>query len=141
MSEIKERLSPNIAPPMTDATQNARSKPDASDTAAAIGTRSVIVPTEVPIATDTKQATTNKTATENLAGINVSIKYATLSALLLPTTPTKDPAVKKISSIVIIFLSPTPCAIISSFLSKHTVLFCRHATRMAARNATTIGTL
>ena len=132
VSEMKERLSPNIAPPMTEATQNARSKPDALETAAAIGTRSVIVPTEVPIATDTKHATTNKTATENLAGISVSIKYATLSALLLPTTPTKEPAVRKIRSIVMIFLSPTPCAMISSFLSKLTSLFCRQATRIAA---------
>ena len=141
VSEMKERLSPNIAPPITDATQNARSKPDALETAAAIGTRSVIVPTEVPIATETKQATTNKTATENLAGISVSIKYATLSALFLPTTPTKDPAARKIKSIVMMFLSPTPCAMISSFLSKFTALFCKQATRIAVRNATTIGTL
>ena len=141
VSEIKERLSPNIAPPITDATQNAISKPDALDTATAIGVNNVIVPTEVPIATDTKQATTNKTATENLAGISVSIKYATLSALLLPTTPTNEPAARKINSIVIIFLSPTPCAIISSFLSNTNSRFWIHATRIAARNATMIGTL
>ena len=141
VSEINDRLSPNIAPPMTDATQNARSKPDAFETAAAIGTSKVIVPTEVPIATETKQATTNNTATENLAGISVNIQYATLSALLLPTTPTKEPAARKISSIVMIFLSPTPRAMSSSFLSKSTFRFCRHATRIAARNATTIGTL
>ena len=141
VSEIKERLSPNIAPPITDATQNARLNPDALETAAAIGIRRVIVPTEVPIATDTKQATTNKTATENLAGMRLSIQYATLSALLLPTTPTKEPAARKIRSMVIIFLSPTPCAMISSFLSKFNALFCRQATRIAARNAITMGTL
>ena len=134
-------MSPNIAPPITEATQNARLNPDACETAAAIGVNKVIVPTEVPIATDTKQATTNNTATENLAGIKLNIKYATLSALLLPTTPTKEPAARKIKSIVIIFLSPTPCAITSSFLSKLNSRFCRHATRIAARNATTIGTL
>ena len=126
---------------MTEPTQSARSNPEASETAAAIGAINVIVPTEVPIAVDTKHATTNNTATENLAGISESMKYATLSALLLPTTPTKDPAARKIRSMVMIFLSPTPCAMISSFLSKSSALFCRQATRIAARNATTIGTL
>ena len=130
-----------MAPPITEATQNARSNPDAVETAAAMGVRRVMVPTEVPIATDTKQATINSTDTENLAGIKLSIQYATLSALLLPTTPTKEPAARKIKSIVMIFLSPTPCAMISSFLSKSSDLFCRQATRIATRNATTIGTL
>ena len=115
VSEIKERLSPNIAPPITDATQNASSNPDAAETADAIGTRSVIVPTDVPIATETKQATTNNTATAYLAGIRESIQYATLSALPLPTTPTNEPAARKISSIVMMFLSPTPPDMISSF--------------------------
>ena len=74
VSEINDKLSPNMAPPITDPTQNGKSKPDALETAAAIGTRSVIVPTDVPMATDTKQATTNKTATEKRAGINDSIQ-------------------------------------------------------------------
>ena len=141
VSDMKERLSPNMEPPITDATQSAWEKPDVCETAAAIGVRRVIVPTEVPIAVETKHATTNRTATANRAGMIDSIKYATLSALLLPTTPTKVPAVRKISSIVIIFLSPIPRPMISSFSSKLTFLFCRHATRSAARNATTIGTL
>ena len=63
-----------MAPPITDATQNAISKPEALETATAIGVRSVIVPTEVPIATDTKQATTNSTATEKRAGIRESMQ-------------------------------------------------------------------
>ena len=88
--------------------QSAMSNPEALDTDTAIGVINVIVPTDVPMATDTKQATTNNTATENLAGISDNMKYATLSALLLPTTPTNAPAVKKIRSIVIIFLSSKP---------------------------------
>ena len=88
------------------------SKPDASDTATAIGVISVIVPTEVPIAVDTKHATANNTATAYSPGITDNIKYATLSALLLPTTPTNTPAVRNIRSIVIIFLSAIPFAII-----------------------------
>ena len=126
---------------MTEATQSGSPKPEAFDTATAIGVSSVIVPTEVPIARDTKHATPNKTATENRAGIIDSIKYATLSALLRPTTPTNTPAVKKISSIVIIFLSASPCAIMPSFSSKLTLRFCRQATKIATRKANTIGTL
>ena len=46
---------------MTEPMQSARSNPEASETAAAIGAINVIVPTEVPIAVDTKHATTNNT--------------------------------------------------------------------------------
>ena len=112
VSDMNDRLSPNIAPPMMDATQSGRLNPDASATATPIGVRSVIVPTDVPIAVETKHATTNKTATENLAGMILSIKYATLSALLRPTTPTNIPAVRNMSSMVIIFLSVSPFAMI-----------------------------
>ena len=83
---------------MTEPIQSGISNPEAVETATAIGVSNVIVPTEVPIAVDTKQATIKRTATAYRAGINPSIKYATLSALLLPTTPTKVPAVKKIKS-------------------------------------------
>ena len=63
VSEMKERLSPNIAPPITEPAQSATGKPDALAISAAIGVISVIVPTDVPIAKETKQLTTNKTAT------------------------------------------------------------------------------
>lgn len=52
--------------------------------------------------------TTNSTATANLDGMIESMKYATLSALERPTTPTKIPAARKMSSIVTMFLSPMP---------------------------------
>ena len=138
---MKDRLSPNMEPPITVATQSGTENPDASATATAIGVINVIVPTDVPIATDTKHATINKTITANFAGISCNIKYATLSALSRPTTPTNTPAVKKINSIVIIFLSAIPCAIISSFSSKDTFLFCRHAVKIATKKATIIGIL
>ena len=141
VSEINDRLSPNIEPPITAATQSGTEKPEASATATAIGVISVIVPTEVPIATDTKHATIKRTITANRAGINCSIKYATLSALSRPTTPTNTPAVRNISSIVIIFLSAIPCAMISSFSSKDTSLFCRQAVKIATKKATIIGIL
>ena len=74
VSEIKDRLSPNMAPPITEPTHSAREKPDTLDTAAAMGTMSVMVPTEVPMAVDTKQAATNNTATEAQAGVTDSKK-------------------------------------------------------------------
>ena len=74
VSEMKDRLSPNMAPPMTLATHNGRLKPDALDTATAMGVMSVMVPTEVPMDSDTKQLTTNSTATANSGGMMVSIK-------------------------------------------------------------------
>ena len=69
VSEIKDRLSPNIAPLMTEAMQSGTEKPDAFATAMPMGTISVIVPTEVPMASDTRQLTMKSTATANCGGI------------------------------------------------------------------------
>ena len=74
VSEMNDRLSPNIAPPMTLATHSGRSKPEAVDTATAMGVMSVMVPTDVPMASDTKQLTTNSTSTENSAGMTESMR-------------------------------------------------------------------
>ena len=120
VSEMNERLSPNIAPPMTEPMHSARWNPDAFATATAMGTISVIVPQDVPMAVETKHETMNSTATANRAGICAS---------------------RKIRIIVIIFLSPTPFAMTSSLSSNDSARFCRQATRIAARNATTIGML
>jgi hypothetical protein len=68
VSDTNERLSPNIAPPTTVPTQSGRENPEVTEIAEAIGTRSVIVPTDVPIAVDTKQLTMKRTHTANLAG-------------------------------------------------------------------------
>ena len=68
VSEMKDRLSPNMAPPMTVPTHRGRDNPDTWDTATAMGVIRVMVPVEVPIAVDTKQAATNRTATEAQAG-------------------------------------------------------------------------
>ena len=118
VSEMKERLSPNIAPPMTVAMHSGRLYPEAAAIGSAIGTMSVMVPTEVPIAVDTKQLITNSTATEYFDGMIDSRKYATLSALLRPTTPTNIPAAMNMSIMVTMFLSPMPLPISSSFSSK-----------------------
>ncbi len=68
VSEMKERLSPNMAPPTTEPTHRARSKPEAVDTAAAMGVMRVMVPTEVPMAQETKQLMMNSTTTAKRAG-------------------------------------------------------------------------
>ena len=82
VSEINDKLSPNIEPPITVATQSDISNPDAFATATAIGVKRVIVPTDVPIARDTKQLTTKSTITANRAGIIDNIKYATLYSVV-----------------------------------------------------------
>ena len=74
VSEIKERLSPNIEPPTTLPMHRGREMPDTEATATAMGTISVIVPTLVPMAIETKQAAINKTATAAHAGVTESRK-------------------------------------------------------------------
>ena len=105
----------------------------------AMGVMSVMVPTLVPIAVETKQLTTKSTATANFAGMRESMKYATLSALERPTTPTNMPAARKMSSIVTMFLSPMPLPISTSFSSKDRVRFWQQATSSAMRKMTTMG--
>ena len=138
---MNERLSPNIEPPTTTPKQSGTENPELFATATAIGEINVIVPTEVPIAKETKALTINKTKTANCGGMNESIKYATLSALLLPTTPTKTPATIKIKIMITMFLSPTPFAIKSNFSSNFTFGFCKQATKRAIKKTTTIGML
>ena len=52
VSEMKDILSPNIAPPIIAPRRTARFKSAACAVAAAIGTNTEIVPQEVPIAID-----------------------------------------------------------------------------------------
>mgnify|MGYP003373531905 CR=1 FL=1 len=68
VSEMNDRLSPNMAPPMTLATHKGRSKPEAAETATAMGVINVMVPTDVPIDSETKQLTMNSTTTANSVG-------------------------------------------------------------------------
>ena len=74
VSEIKERLSTNMAPPITAPTHRGTPKPEAEATLTAMGVMRVMVPTLVPMAVETKQDTTNSTATANRAGIMESMK-------------------------------------------------------------------
>ena len=74
VSEMKDRLSPNMAPPITAPMHRGREKPATWATATAMGVMRVMVPTEVPMAVDTKQAATNSTATDAQAGATDSRK-------------------------------------------------------------------
>ena len=86
VSDTKERLSPNIAPPTTVLTQRGREKPEVTEIAAAMGVISVIVPTDVPIAVETKQLTINKTQTANRGGMIERTKKFTVSVIAQDVT-------------------------------------------------------
>ena len=68
VSEIMDRLSPNIAPHTTAAMQSTMSKPVAWLMETAKGARAETVPTDVPIDSDTKQEIRNSPATANWLG-------------------------------------------------------------------------
>ena len=80
-----------MAPPITEATQNARSNPDAVETAAAIGVRRVMVPTEVPIATDTKQATINSTKIKKKDGEFSPVHHLFVTVVEIPVKGRRQP--------------------------------------------------
>jgi hypothetical protein len=80
VSEIKERLSPNMAPPTTDPRQIGAPNPELVEIATAIGVSKVIVPTEVPMETDTKHPMRKIPTTANFAGIRERPRYTVLSA-------------------------------------------------------------
>ena len=138
VSETKDRLSPNIAPPTMVPTHIGIPKPEPVATLTAMGTNTVMVPTLVPIAIEIKQAIKNNPGSANCAGKILSNKFAVLSAPPASfAIPLKAPATRKIKSIIVIFSSPIPFAQILIFSSKETVLFCNNATIRAITNATT----
>lgn len=141
VSEMKERLSPNMAPPMTVAMHRGTEYPEAAATDRAMGVMRVMVPTLVPMARETKQLMTKRTPTASLAGKMDRRNQATLSALDRPTVPTKMPAARKMRIMMMMFLSPTPSPMRTSLSSKESLRFWRQATSRAARKQTTMGML
>ena len=140
VSEIIDKLSPNIAPQTTAPIQTAIGKPVFSLIPTAIGARAAIVPMEVPMETEIKQPITNKPTTAKLEG---KMERPKLTVLSTPpaavTAPENPPAHKKIKLIVMILSSPTPFAITEIFSSKESPLFCTNATHNATKNATIAG--
>ena len=69
VSEIIDKLSPNIAPPITAAKIRGIETPLFSANPIAIGAIETIAPTEVPVAVDIKAATTNILGARKCTGI------------------------------------------------------------------------
>ena len=111
VSEIMDRLSPNMAPQITAATHSGREKPVDWLTPAAMGARAAMVPTEVPMDSEMKQAIRNMPHTASLAGMKDRNRYTVESAppaaLIVPE---KMPASRKIRHIVMMLSSASPWA-------------------------------
>ena len=109
VSDIIDRLSPNMAPHTTAPMQTARENPVFSPIPTAIGASAAIVPIDVPMDTEMKQPMINKPTTAILAG---RIDKPKLTVLSTPpaavTAPENPPAHRKIRLMVMMFSSPTP---------------------------------
>lgn len=90
VSEIIDKLSPNIDPPTSAPSIIGRFIPADSAKPIAIGPRAVIVPTDDPVAIDKKHAIKNIPAVKNLAGMKVMPKLTTDS-----TPPEADASAEK----------------------------------------------
>ena len=142
VSEIMDKLSPNIAPHITAPAHNAMLNPVLLLISTAMGVNAATVPTDVPMDTEIKHPMTKRPATAKDAGKMESPKLTVLStppdAL---TVPENAPAHRKIKHIVIIFSSPTPLAISFNFSPKETFRFCKNATHNAIKKHTIAGVL
>ena len=75
VSEIIERLSPNMAPPTIEAIISGIEIPAFSAKPTAIGPTAAIVPTLVPVAIDKKQQIIKRPAVTKFGGIRVKPKF------------------------------------------------------------------
>ena len=116
VSEIMDRLSPNMAPHTTAPRQIAVPRPVSCAMPIPIGAMAVMVPTEVPMETEIKQPMIKRPVTAIDGGIIESPRLTVLStppaALMVPE---KAPAARKIRHMVTIFSSPIPLEMIASF--------------------------
>ncbi len=111
VSLMKERLSPNIAPPTIVATQNGRLSPAAAATLTAIGVSTEIVPHEVPIAIEMRHAMMNSPGIAKLAGMMFKSICAVLAAPPASLAiPLNAPASRKMNSMIVMLSSPMPFA-------------------------------
>ena len=138
VSEMKDRLSPNMAPPTTVATHSGREKPPFRETSAAMGTSTVMVPTLVPIAMEMRQAMRNSPGTANRPGRTLKSRLAVLTAPPAALAmPLKAPASRKMKSMMVMLSSPMPWAQRWIFSSKERVRFWARAAMRAMEKATT----
>ncbi|BDG75540.1 hypothetical protein wNi1_00900 [Wolbachia pipientis] len=109
VSDIIERLLPNIDPPITAPTPTAQSKAPFCAKLTAIGVISAITPIDVPIALEIKVESKNIPGSNNLAGRNRIVKL--VITFILPSdsvTVENAPANRKIKHTVRVVLLPIP---------------------------------
>ena len=142
VSEIIERLSPNIAPLMTAPMHMAREIEVFSLIPTAIGASAEIVPTLVPMDMERKQPIINSPAADQLAGSSFNPKFTVCSTPpAADTAPENAPAVRKIRHMVIIFSSASPLAMTVIFSENESVRVCKNAVSRAAKKAIIAGIL
>ena len=111
VSEIIERLSPNIAPPTTAPIVSAGERPIWPVSPAAIGVTAAIVPQLVPIASEMRQETANSPASMRLAGMAACASATAESTAPEPfATVANAPERMKIRHMSMMFVSPMPRA-------------------------------
>ena len=93
VSEIMERLSPNMAPPAQAPSIRGTLRPLSLARPTAMGTRAVMVPTDVPVAVPRKAEITNMPATRSSTGMTARprLTVASTPPMLLATVE-KAPA-------------------------------------------------
>ena len=141
VSEIIERLSPNIAPPITAPISSGGAIWSGAAKPSAIGVTAAIVPQEVPIASEMRQETRKTPATIRFAGTTARAIVTAASTEPAPFAIVANaPARMKTRHMIMMFASPIPRAYVSTFSSSPARPISRD-TADATRNATGIDTL
>ena len=79
VSEIMDRLSPNMAPPTQAPRNSGRLRPDLSATPTAMGTMALMVPMEVPVAVPMNAEITNTPAARKWTGMTLRPRFTVAS--------------------------------------------------------------
>ena len=140
VSEIIDRLSPNIAPHTAAPTHSGPGSAAFCAMPTAIGVSATIVPTDVPIAVETNAAMANSPATAAHGGSTLSPRFTVLSTHPAAwAAPENAPASKKTRHMTITSHCPIAAAARLSRSGKGRPRHCRNATPNAARNGTMAG--
>ena len=116
VSEMMERLSPNMAPPTTDPSRIIISRPPFCATPTAIGVIAAMVPIEVPQAVLMSIAMMKQPATRNCVGTKDRPRFTTASRPpMAVATAENEPDRAKITSMMITPSSATPRANTENF--------------------------
>ena len=141
VSEITERLSPNMAPPTTAPARTPGVNGGSPANPAAIGIRAAMVPQLVPKASEIRHATTNTPASMKRAGMIVrAIVTAASTAPDALAAAANAPAKTKMRHISMRFGSPMPRVNDSSLRTSGRPRSMARAAAPATENATAMGT-